>query len=148
MADNNNQEKDLNGFKHGGTLFKFKQIFEQLGITFEQFCYLLDRDFYAPHISFAPTPDTIAYNDPVMGLCNFRIGQPVVYDVNGVRKASILIGNTAEGKAVWQEIGGTISTATIEHDGLMSAADKQKLDNINVSWDNDTKTIIFGTHIK
>lgn len=84
-------------------------IYEELGITQERFIELLDRDFYVPDRSTAPTETTLTYTDTDGSECDYRIGQMCRVpdsDADEGYAFYMLYDITADGKAVWAQGGG------------------------------------------
>ena len=52
-----------------------ESIYAKIGISYERFVELLDRDFYTPTLTSAPTTSTRTYTDTDGSVCEFRIGQ-------------------------------------------------------------------------
>lgn len=90
-----------------------RSIYSEIGISFERFVELLDRDAYTPELSAAPTSETLTYTDTDSSICDFRIGQACVYpsadiaDGYGIAFLKAVV----EGQAVWQDLGNVLATA-------------------------------------
>ena len=59
---------DINGYT-------MESIYAKIGISYDRFVELLDRDFYTPTLTAAPTASTLTYTDTDGSVCEFRIGQ-------------------------------------------------------------------------
>lgn len=110
MADIVNVTKlNLNGveYKLG------KPVYDEIGISFERFVELLDRDDYTPVLDAAPSESTLTYSDSDGSVCEFRIGQACVYpsaqigDGYGIAFLKAVV----DGNAVWQDLGSVLETA-------------------------------------
>lgn len=89
------------------------RIYEEIGISFERFVSLLDRDAYTPELTAAPGGSTLTYTDTDGSVCDFRVGQACIYpsadiaDGYGIAFLKAING----GEAVWQDLGNVLSTA-------------------------------------
>ena len=83
-----------------------KQVYDEIGIGFERFVEVLDRDAYTPVLPSAPDAYTLTYMDTDESECDFRIGQACVYpdptmaDGWGVAMLKAI----EDGLAVWQDM--------------------------------------------
>lgn len=90
-----------------------ESIYAKIGISFERFVELLDRDDYTPVLDTHPSSETLTYPDTDGTVCDFRIGQACVYpsaeSTDGLGIA--FLKSVSDGKAVWQDLGAVLSTA-------------------------------------
>ena len=110
MADIVNVTKlNLNGveYKLG------KPVYDEIGISFERFVELLDRDDYTPVLDAAPSESTLTYSDSDGSVCEFRIGQACVYPSSeiGDGYGIAFLKAVVDGNAVWQDLGSVLETA-------------------------------------
>lgn len=119
MADITLKKINLNGVEYAIG----KPVYDEIGISFERFVELLDRDAYTPVLDAAPSEDTLTYADTDSSVCDFRIGQPCVYpsaacaDGYGIAFLKAVV----DGKAVWQDMGDVLSRASQAVDTAMEA---------------------------
>ena len=110
MADIVNVTKlNLNGveYKLG------KPVYDEIGISFERFVELLDRDDYTPVLDAAPSESTLTYSDSDGSVCEFRIGQACVYPSSTSEDGFgiALLKAVVDGQAVWQDLGAVLAIA-------------------------------------
>lgn len=82
-------------------------VYDEIGISFERFAELLDRDAYTPELPEAPGTGTLTYTDTNGSECDFRIGQACVYqdwEQDGGYGVAILKG-VENGLAIWHDTG-------------------------------------------
>ena len=112
MADIVNVTKlNLNGveYKLG------KPVYDEIGISFERFVELLDRDDYTPVLDAAPSESTLTYSDSDGSVCEFRIGQACVYPSSeiGDGYGIAFLKAVVDGNAVWQDLGSVLEASTV-----------------------------------
>lgn len=110
MADNINITKlNLNGVEY----MVGRPVYDEIGISFERFVELLDRDAYTPMMDIGPSESTLVYTDTDGSVCEFRIGQACIYpsafseDGYGIA----FLKAVEDGKAVWQDMGAVLERA-------------------------------------
>jgi hypothetical protein len=91
-----------------------ESIYDKIGISFERFVELLDRDDYTPVLDAPPSSETLTYPDTDGTVCDFRIGQACVYpsaeSADGFGIA--FLKGVFDGEAVWQDLGSIEKTAS------------------------------------
>jgi hypothetical protein len=91
-----------------------ESIYEKIGISFERFVELLDRDDYTPVLDMPPSSETLTYPDTDGTVCDFHIGQACVYPLpespDGVGIA--FLKKVVDGAAVWQDLGSVEKAAS------------------------------------
>ena len=97
---------NLSNIKVNGIELKIEKIYEQLGITYDRFLELLDRDFFIPTLDETPTTDTRTYIDEDGSECEFRVGQMCrVADDTAIEKYSLyILYDLTEAAATWVKI--------------------------------------------
>lgn len=132
--------KEIENININGEEYEVGKIYSKMGISYERFVELLERDFYCPVLSAAPTPSTVAYTDTDGNAHEFQTGQ----------FALVTDPDMTEGYKVWQCLrnSGTEAVWTCAHDtmtGYVSAElsakqDKAlKFENLTASaWTSDT----------
>lgn len=98
-----------------GVVYKLgKPVYEEIGIGFDRFVELLDRDAYTPMLDVVPSGSTLSYTDADGSVCDFRVGQACVYP-SGLSEDGYGIAflkAVAEGEAVWQDMGAVLERAS------------------------------------
>ena len=91
-----------------------ESIYGKIGISFERFVELLDRDDYTPVLDTPPSSETLTYPDTDGTICDFRIGQACVYpsaeSTDGLGIAFLKA--VVDGEAVWQDLGSAEKVAS------------------------------------
>lgn len=59
---------DINGYT-------MESIYTKIGISYDRFVEILDRDFYTPTLENPPTSSTLTYTDTDGSVCEFSVGQ-------------------------------------------------------------------------
>lgn len=90
-----------------------RSIYSEIGISYERFVELLDRDAYTPELPTAPGTDTLTYTDTNGAICDFSIGQACVYPSADIADGYgiAFLKAVADGSAVWQDLGDVLSKA-------------------------------------
>ena len=53
--------KEIENININGEAYEVGKIYAKMGLSFERFVELLERDFYCPTLAAAPTSSTITY---------------------------------------------------------------------------------------
>lgn len=118
--------KEIENININGEEYEVGKIYSKMGLSYERFVELLERDFYCPVLSAAPTPSTVTYTDTDGNAHEFQTGQ----------FALVADPDMTEGYKVWQCLrnSGTEATWTCAHDtmtGYVSGQLSAKQDKIS-----------------
>lgn len=132
--------KEIENININGEEYEVGKIYSKMGLSYERFVELLERDFYCPVLSAAPTPSTVTYTDTDGNAHEFQTGQ----------FALVADPDMEAGYKVWQCLrnSGTEATWTCAHDtmtgyvsGQLSAKQDKvlKFENLTASaWTSDS----------
>lgn len=89
-------------------------VYDEIGISFDRFVELLDRDAYTPSLDTPPLDTTLSYTDTDGSVCMFRVGQACVYRTSSIEDGygMAFLKAVVDGKAVWQDIGAVLERAS------------------------------------
>lgn len=101
------EEIKLSSLNLNGVKYRLgKPIYDELGISYERFLEIFNRDAYTPVLSAAPDSNTLTYIDTDESERSFRVGQICTYrdhSIPGGYSIAILKAITVNG-AVWEDM--------------------------------------------
>lgn len=114
-----NMAKEIENININGEVYEIRKIYSKMGLTFERFVELLERDFYCPVLAFDPTSSVVSYTDTDGTIHDFRTGQ-----------FALVADPSAEGGfKVWQCLSndGSESTWRLHDNAILVANDAKSL---------------------
>lgn len=67
--------REIENININGEAYEISKVYSKMGLTFERFVELLERDFYCPVLSADPTSTVTTYTDTDGSTNDFRQGQ-------------------------------------------------------------------------
>lgn len=116
--------KVIENININGVLYELAQIYSKMGMSFDRFVELIERDSYCPVLSADPSDSVVSYTDTDGSVNDFRQGQFALVpsgSVDGGYKVWMCLHNDGT-KAVWRLHDKALTVAS-EAMELASAAD-------------------------
>ena len=124
--------KEIENININGEAYEVGKIYAKMGLSFERFVELLERDFYCPTLAAAPTSSTITYKDTDDSVNTFQIGQPCRWQEGSAWRLAVCTNNTGSA-ATWYILPAKVSELTndagylTQHQDISHLATKQEV---------------------